>query len=277
VNHDLISAGNDPAPVRENLSGTVVDALGLLDVLVAEPRGIGLTEAARRAGLNKATAFRHLAALRRAELAILDPATGRYRPGLKLVRMADQLLEAFDLRTVAHPYVERLAREAGVSVLAGVLEGAEVVYVDYAEGGGELRVHRRIGGRRSVHLSSIGKAIVAHLPSEDLAAVLDRCTFERRTEHTIVDPAAFVGGLEDVRRRGWALVRDEDVLGASSVSAPVFDRTGRVAGAIGMAASSFTLRDETLDRFVRLLSDACRAVSEGLGWVCGDRTVSAAG
>ena len=261
---------HDPEPdgerdERETVSGTVLRALGLLDILVEEPRGLGLSAVARRAGLNKATAFRLLGSLQQARMVVQDPTTGVYRPGLKLLRMAEQVAQALDFRAVSHPHVERLAGAVGHAVLAGVLEGGEVVYVDHAQGSDELRVHRQIGGRRSVHVSSIGKAILAHLPPAEAEAIVDACRFERRTERTIVDPAAFLAHLQEVRRRGWALVRDEDALGASSVSAPVFDRTDRVVGAIGISAPSFSLRGAALERSVDLLREACRSVSAELG------------
>ena len=72
-------------------------------------------------GLNKATAFRLLGSLQRAGLVVQDRATGHHRPGMKLVGMAERILEAHDFRTVTHPHVERLASEIGQSVLAGVL------------------------------------------------------------------------------------------------------------------------------------------------------------
>ena len=261
-----VEAG-DGLESRDNVSGTVLRALRLLDVLVAEPRGLGLTAAASRGGLNKATAFRLLGSLQRAGLVVQDPASGRYRPGMKLVRMAEQVLEALDFRTVAHAHVERLAEQIGHGVLAGVLEGPEVVYVDHAEGSGGLRVHRQVGGRRSVHVSSIGKAILAHLPPAEAGAIVEDCRFEPRTERTITDRAAFLAHLEAARRRGWAEVRDEDVLGASSISAPVFDHTARVVGAIGFTGPSFALQGPALERAIQLLLAACWAVSAELGHV----------
>lgn len=270
MKHASVAAG---APGRGgNLSGTVLRALALLEVLVAEPRGLGLSSAAQRAGLSKATAFRLLASLQRAGLVVQDEPTGRYRPGLKIVRMAEQILEALDFRTVAQPYVEALAAEVGHGVLAGVLERGEVVYVAHAEGNGGLRVHKRVGERRPVHVSSIGKAIVAHLPPAEGEAVIAACPFERRTPHTITDRDAFRAQLGAVRRQGWALQRDEDVLGATSVSAPVFDHGGRVVGAIGVTGPSFLLQGAALDQVVARLLAACRAASGGLGFAGAART-----
>ncbi len=262
----------DGVEIRDNVSGTALRALRVLDVLVAEPRGLGLTAVAVRAGLNKATTFRLLGSLQRAGLAIQVPATGHYRPGMKLVRMADQILDALDFRTVAHPHVERLADEIGHGVLAGVLEGPEVVYVDHVEGRGGLRVHRQVGGRRPVHVSSIGKAILAHLPPTEAAAIVDACRFEPRTEHTITDRTAFLAHLEAARRRGWAEVSEEDALGAASVSAPVFDHTNRVVGAIGFTGPSIALRGPALERSIPLLLEAGRASSAELGHVDAEET-----
>ncbi len=250
---------------RDNVSTTVVRALRVLDVLVDEPRGLTLTAAAERAGLNKATGFRMLGALKRAELVVQDTATGLYRPGLKLVRMGEQIVESLDFRTVSHPHVEALAREVGHGVLAGVIESGEVVYVDHVQGVGDLRVHRQVGGRRSVHVSSIGKAILAHLPPAEVDAIVDACEFERHTQHTIVDPAPYRVQLARVREQGWALARDEDTLGATSFAAPVFDHAGRVVGAIGISGPSLTLRGATLERALGSLLTACRAAAAELG------------
>jgi DNA-binding IclR family transcriptional regulator len=213
--------------------------------------------------------------LQHSGLAIQNGAGGSYRPSLKLVQMASRVLESYDFRGAARMHVQALAREVGHAVFAGVMEGAEVFYVEHAEGDAELRVHRRIGDRRSVHTSSIGKAIVAFLPQPERAAVVRACRFERRTAHTIVDRADYLEQLEEVRRRGWALVRDEDSVGAASVSAPVFDHEGQVVGAIGISVPSVMLVDETLERAVRLLRKACAAASAELGYRGGEGATQA--
>ena len=240
--------------------------MALLDVVAAEPRGLTLTEAARRAALHKATALRLLGSLQRAQLVVHDPASGLYRPGLKLVWMAEQLLQALDFRTVVHGRVKALAQALGQGVLAGVLEGAEVVYVDHVQGSEGLRVHRQVGGRRSVHLSAIGRAILAHLPAGEAERVLAGYRFEQRTPHTIVDRQAFLAYLEAVRRQGWALLRDEDSLGVTSFGAPVFDHTRRVVGAVGVTGPSLLLQGATLDQAVHRLLEACRGASAELGY-----------
>jgi DNA-binding IclR family transcriptional regulator len=256
---------DDPPAAKENVSGTVLRALSLLDLLVSEPGGMRLSDLARRSGLNKATAFRLLGSLQQGGLVTQDQATSRYRPSLKIIGMAERILEAFDLRAVARPHLEQLAGKTGYSVLAGVIEGAHVVYLEQVTGSNELRVDREVGVRRSIHISSIGKAIVAFLDPDERARVLADCRFERHTSVTITSRERFESDLAEVRQRGWASVVDEDILGASSVSAPIFDHSGRVAGAVGIGLPTVALRGDEGARYVSLLLASSRAVSEALG------------
>src|SRR4051812_3132342 len=100
----------------DNVSSTVLRALAMLDIVVAEPRGISLTVAAGRAGLSKATTFRMLGALARAGLVARDAATGHYRPSLKIVEMADRVLEGYDFPSVARPHMMTLAGQVAHGV-----------------------------------------------------------------------------------------------------------------------------------------------------------------
>lgn len=255
---------------RDNVSTAVLRALAMLDVVVAESRGISLTEAASRANLSKPTSYRLLQALVRGGLVVRDTTTGLYRPTLKIAQMAERVLAGYDFATIARPHMVRLARQVGHGVAAGVVQDGEVVYVERIEASTEIRVHHELGGRRPIHTSSVGKAIVAYLLPDELEALLQDYRFERFTDHTIVDRDAFLLDLAKVRRQGWALSRNEGVLGGSSISAPVFDHTGRVVGAIGISGVSVALRGAELQRLAELLSIACRATSTDLGYV--DRT-----
>ena len=204
---------------REGGSRAALRALRLLDVLVDEPRGLGLSDAARRAGLSKATAYRLLGTLCEAGLAVQDAASARYRPSMKLVRMAGRILHGL-LHTVALPFAEGLAREIGHSLYVGTIEGEDVVFLDVSPAATGSRIHTEPGQRRAIDVSSIGKVMLACLAEAEVERIVAACPFDRRTERTITDRAEYLALLDAVRRRGWALVRDEDAVGASSISAP---------------------------------------------------------
>ena len=250
----------------DTVSGAVPRTMALLDLLVSEPRGISLTDVSRRMCLSKPTVHRLLAWLQQAGLAVQVGQHGVYRPSLKIVAMAEQILGAFDFRTVAHPFLEPLAVDLGLGVFAGVLEGSEIVTVDAVDFSEGLRVTLKIGDRRSVHAGAMGKAIVAHLPPDKVSSIIARCQFERFTEHTITDHDHYRAQLVEVRRRGWGLARDEVHMGAGGVAAPVFDRERQVVGAIGVAGPSAVLVGDHLEQIVGRLRAVCRSASKELGF-----------
>ena len=226
---------------------------------------MGLTAVAREAGLPKATAYRLLAAPSGWGW---SPRTSAPRPTGRGSSWSPWPTGSWSRWTFAPPPIptfEPLAREAGHSALAGVLEEGSVVYVDIAPGRQPLRVHTRIGARRPLHVSSIGKAITAFLPAPEAARALDACDFAPHTAHTIADRGRFEAGLEDVRRAGWAMVRDEDAIGTSSVAEPVLDWSTRPAGAVAVALPTATLTDPELGRVVAALTQTCRAISSRPG------------
>ena len=70
----------------------------------------GVTELARRLGLHKSTASRLLATLQKRGLVEQDDETGKYRLGLVIIRLAERAERTLDLRGIAMPELERLAR-----------------------------------------------------------------------------------------------------------------------------------------------------------------------
>ena len=90
-----------------------------------------------------------------------------------------------------------------------------------------------VGAQLPLHATALGKALLAHRP-ELVDSLLAR-GLPRLTQATLSTAAPLRKALEAVRENGWAAEREEAVIGESSIAAPIFDRRGDVAGAIGIA------------------------------------------
>ncbi len=73
--------------------------------------------------------------------------------------------------------------------------------------------------------------------------------------------------LAEVRERGWAAEHEEAVIGEASVAAPIHDRRGQVAGAIGVVGpvERIYAGDEPRTELVTHVREAGRAISRDLG------------
>ena len=101
-----------------------VDRAAALLLALGESQGeAGVTELARRLGLHKSTASRLLATLQKRGLVEQDDETGKYRLGLVVIRLAERAERTLDLRGIALPELERLARLTHETTGLGILDG----------------------------------------------------------------------------------------------------------------------------------------------------------
>lgn len=228
-------------------------------------RGLGLAELALQTRLHKTTALRLLNGLE--HVGLVDRGDdGRFHIGLGLVELASAYLEDLDLVEEARPMLEQLAAETGETVHLGVLDGAEIVYVDKCESSQSLRMVSRIGSRNPAHCTAIGKAMLAYAAQTFLLQLLE-AGFDRRTPNTIVDLDSLRVQLAEIRARGYAVDREENKLGICCVGAEVRDRKGRVVGAISVSGPSVRILEERLPAIGIAVRRAADIVSKRLGYM----------
>ncbi|CAN5569414.1 helix-turn-helix domain-containing protein [soil metagenome] len=139
------------------IAQTLDRGLRALSLLAAEPRGITMTELARRLGINRTVAYRLVATLQHHQLARRDT-EGRVFAGMGVLQLA-QGVEPL-LRAKASPVLRRLAEDVGATAHLTVREGDEAVAVAVVEPSWtDFHVAYRVGARHALDRGAAGKAI----------------------------------------------------------------------------------------------------------------------
>jgi IclR family acetate operon transcriptional repressor len=213
-------------------------ALRLLQELGRHGSGAMLEELADATGLPKSSVHRTLAALRGRGFAFQQD-DGRYLAGSELLRVAFDFYDRVDVRVMLQPLLLRLRDELNETVHLGVLEGADVVYLDKLESRHPLRLTSTIGGRNPAHCTAVGKAMLAWTyPTEaELRAWIARSQpLVRRTPSSITDPPALAKEMARIRADGFARDMEESEVGVRCIAAPVFVGTTRPRAAVSISA-----------------------------------------
>jgi len=166
---------------------------------------------------------------------------------------------------VARPILSRLVEACGETAHFAVLEGQDVVTIEVVDGSRPLRLQSRVGQRRPMHASALGKAVLAWLSPLELQQVLGSQSFDRLTPNTITSQAQLLEDLARARERGYSTDLEELEEGLRCVSAPVRDETGRVTGAISVSGPRHRFTDEAIVELGRLVVRSADQISAHLG------------
>ena len=170
---------------------TVQNAARLLKAFLSRDEQLGPSELGRRLGLGKSTVHRLLVTLTAEGLLEQDPRTGGYRLGIVMFELGEAVRVHMDLHAAAAPVLAMLRGQTRETAQVGVLDRGEVVYVDRLESSYTLRLFTETGRRVPAHCSSSGKVLLAFLPAQARADLLDGRPLPALTPDTITDPAQF--------------------------------------------------------------------------------------
>lgn len=235
--------------VRENKSNyliqTVCHALDLLDQFNCDREELGVTELSRRMALHKNNIFRLLATLESRNFVEQNHTTGNYRLGLKNLEMGQTFSRHLGLRTQARPVLEALTAALQETSSITVMNGNSIASFDAVETPLPVRVVTRLGVWLPLHCTAPGKVFLAGMYIHERNQKLSK-ELQRFTSRTITDKRLMLEQIELVAARGYAVDDEELEQGVRCVSAPVYDSTMQVVGAISVTGPSNRLGDERL-------------------------------
>ncbi len=252
-------------------------ALFLLETIAEAGGEATLTDLATRTGLNISTCHHLLATLIQRGFAAKVPGRRLYALGGRILDLGHACLQV-DLPRRAQPYLEAINAATGETVHLAALQGDSVVTLAVREARHAIRVDTgKVGKLESPHATSVGKAIFAWLPEDELPRILAH-GMKRFTENTITDLPTLVESLRHVRRNGYAIDREEYIPGVICVGAPIRDQAGTVIGGISASTPSMRATEEHVNLMRDEVVAAARALSAQFGEQPGaDRQQVAAG
>lgn len=202
-----VSAADTPSPAAFR-------AVQVLEVLSGSNRPLTVTEVAAAVPLAKSSVSNLLMTLE--ATGMVRRATGGWMIGYKALEIGQSVLLSTDLvaefKRVTHT-LPFLVRE---TTLIAVLDGVDVLYLARHDGQQPVRLASEIGRRLPAVVTSLGKAMLAALPEDELDARLDLVTEmprpTRRSHRSIDDLRR---DLDRIRQRGFSIDDEQNTIGVS--------------------------------------------------------------
>jgi DNA-binding IclR family transcriptional regulator len=233
-------------------------AIAILTELADAGTELGTNEIARRTGINVSTISRILATLVSGGLIEHVTATGRYRLGVGVVRLASAAGQQLDVRSLARPHLEEVAGRINETVTLSVPGGHEAITLDYVQSPLSVRSVAEVGRTSVAHATAVGKVFLAHGGTAPAGAL------KAFTERTIVDHDVLGAEVARVKERGWAQAvgeREEDL---NAIAVPVLDPVGKLVAILGVQGPAVRFSPRVMRNAVELLTERAERISPAL-------------
>ncbi len=236
--------------------------IDILKYIAAQGGHAGVTQLANALDIPKSSVSRMLSMLAGHDY-VRKRNDGRYiiGPGALLLyagfRAQDSLVKA------SRSYIESLAQlvDQSVLVLSYTVSGRLYVADELPVPGSIKTPALLLGQIADMTCTAAGKAILMHLPENELAAFFSQATFTRRTQASVRDEQELRNQLIFFHKRGFAEDTGENSPDASAVAAAVLDAAGSPVGCICVLSSSYLKNRTAMMRAGRLVVETARQVS----------------
>jgi len=257
----------DHEPKKRDRIRSLEKGLELLIVLSQHDTDLSLERLSQESGFSKTSCFRLLQTMRRLNFITQSRETKGYQLGPRNISIGTAALDRHSVRSLAVPYMRRIRAQTNETVNLTILDGTEVLFVERIEANFIVNSNLHVGSRLPVHCSSMGKAILAYLPDDQLAQILEKLDFQPCTAKTITSRDRFIKELGAIRIKGMAVNNEELEKGLFAVAAPILDHTGVPVAAMNI---SFPLVRHRIRyayaNFVPIIMDTCLEISGLLGF-----------
>jgi IclR family transcriptional regulator, pca regulon regulatory protein len=242
-----------------NFMTSLARGLIVIQAFTQQSPQMTISQLSVKTGLSRAAVRRCLYTLTKLGFAGAEDGS-RYSLRPRMLTLSHTYTSSNTLSTAAQPILERMSTTLRESFSVATLDGEDIVYIARTQVSRVMAVDLHIGSRLPAYCTSMGRVLLAYLPTEQLEQYLAKAVLTPHTSRTITSVEKLRLALRNVRRNGYALVDQEYEVGLRSLAVPVYAPSGRVVATVNLSGNAPRL--SVLEMQSRYLSPLRNAATE---------------
>jgi IclR family pca regulon transcriptional regulator len=244
-----------------NFMTSLARGLAVIQAFSQRRHHLTISQVSTSTGLSRAAVRRCLYTLAKLGFARSDDNRHFFlRP--RILALGHAYISSMPLATAAQPVLEHISHLLHESCSIATLDGVDIVYIARANVTRIMSIDLGVGSRLPAFCTSMGRAILANLPPEELEAYLARAQFKRYTERTIITASKLMQALRQVQRDGYSIIDQELEHGLRSMAVPIQSPSGKVVAALNIGAHAQRVSIEEMQtKFLPHLRGAAQELS----------------
>jgi len=203
-----------------NIVPAAARTMALLEVFARERRELTNSDLARLTDMPDSSCSDLVHTLYELGYLLRTARSRRFYPTARLLTIARAISSSDPLYVVGSEACEWLRDKTGETGLCGRVQDGVVRLLAFVEGHHPIRYAQTVGNKLSLHVSALGKAVLALGTQEEAARQLRLKPLRKIAAGTITDLATLEAQIAKVREQGWIWVENEggDGLAALAVA-----------------------------------------------------------
>lgn len=237
------------------MSKIVDRTMEVFEMFAAQKRPLSLSDMTRILDIPISSCHDVVRALQSGGYLYETAARAGYYPTTRLYKLCKIIVDHDPLVQRAEPVLERVRDELDESVTLAKANDMSATYLLVFEPAHPIRFSVTVGSQiRSLHATSAGKAFLGSLPEDTFEEFLKTTQLAPMTSRTITSKAKLRSDIEQSRKRGWFLNREESVTGAVTLSS--FFRWNNAVYILTVAGPTDRM-EAKLDETAKAIMQAC--------------------
>lgn len=231
--------------------------MAILSAFLDSPEGsLGVTEISKQLGMTKSMVHRGLNSLVRHQYVVRDPSGSRYELGPAVAQFGTVQVRPPDLHALCRPVETALHELTGETISLHVPVDDVVVCVDGIEGRGPVARWVPLGRSIPLHVSPASRAVLAHLPDDEVELYLDR-PLHIFTQNTLHTPGQLRAEIEQVRSDGYARSLGDHYTKATgtAIGFPILDVNDEPHGSLTVAGPTDRFTPAVIEKLMDTMLD----------------------
>ena len=244
-----------------NFMTSLARGLIVIQAFTQQSPQMTISQLSIKTGLSRAAVRRCLYTLTKLGFAGAEDGS-RYSLRPRMLTLSHTYTTSNTLSTAAQPILERMSATLRESFSVATLDGEDIVYIARTQVNRVMAVDLHIGSRLPAYCTSMGRILLAWLPTEQLEQYLAKVNLIPHTTRTITSIEKLRLALRNIRRNGYAICDQEYEVGLRSLAVPVYSSTGRVVATLNLSGNAPRLSVlEMQSRYLAPLRNAANELS----------------
>lgn len=249
------------------LNKSAARTIDLLLLLVSSDKFLTLNNICEMMQLPKSSAFELIQTLLyKGIIEIKDDKQKTYGLSLLAFEIGSSVITNMGIADAARPFIQELNRQTGSTVFLGVKDKDKIVYIDKAENHSTIKPTAKLGSRRNLHTTGLGKGLLYAFCDTKIIEILGEEPYASKTPLSHTNQKEVLEDASKTRLRGYAIDDREDNLDMYCISSAIRNHENEPVASFSVASLYSGMTKDKEQLIAKLVKETALQISRKLGF-----------